>query len=320
VKHQDFDSLLPAYFLGALSPAERRRVERHLRQGCGACEARTAAYRRVAAVLPLAAGERSPGPAAKRALMERLGPAPFPARRDWALWPRWVGATAAAAACVLALWAGLRPRPVPLVRIPTVNLSLRSGTLSQAGQAVTPGAGLAWGAALATSPSGPAEIRVGSRAVLMVKPGSRLQLFHDGEKVMAEMHGGCLFSAVTHGQVFSVQMGGVRVESHGTVFLVRQIRQDQAYVCICQGSIRVTAPGLDRVLEAADNDHRNALILSLARSGTQAERAKPAFYSDQEQFSLESALQDVAGGPPAPSLEEERLQEEKDKAGYDSFN
>jgi len=319
VKHQEFDSLLPAYFLGALTPAERTRVERHLRKGCGACEARAAAYRRVAAALPLAAGERSPRPGVKQALMGRLGPEPAASPRPRARWTWWVP-SAALAACALVVWTLNRPQPAAPVRLPTLNLVLRSGSLSQAGQAVAPGAGLAWGAALATSPGAQAEIRVGSRAVLMVKAGSKLRLSHDGDSVLAELHGGCLFSAVTHGQVFSVEVGGVRVDSHGTVFLVRQVRRDQAYVCICQGSIRVTGPGLDRVLEAEDQDHRTALNLSLAPAATQAETAKPAFYTDQEQFSLEDALHEAAGGGAAPSKEEEAVEEEKDKAKYDPFN
>jgi hypothetical protein len=320
VKHQEFDSLLSAYFLGALTPAERTRLERHLRTGCETCRARAAAYGRVAAALPLAAGERSPRPGVKRALMERLGPRPAPARTGWPAWPRWAGVAAAAAACAVVAWMGLGPAPEAPLRAPTVNLSLRSGSLSQGGQAVAEGNGLAWGAALATSRAGAAEIRVGSRAVLMVKPGSRLQLYHDGEKVTAQLHGGCLFSAVSHGQVFNVQMGAIRVESHGTVFLVRQVREDQAYVCICQGSIRVTGPGLDRVLEASSDGQRTALNLALAPAATRAEAAKPAYYTDQEQFSLEDALHEVAGGPPAASKEEQDRQIEQDGAKYDPIN
>lgn len=293
MKHRDFDSLLPAYFLGGLTPAERGRLERHLRQGCAVCARRAQGYRRVAEGLPLSVEPRSPRPELKQALMRRLGPEPAP-RRSWLRWPVLAPLAGALAACVWLFLAGPGPQAGP--RPPALNLVVRSGGVRQQGKLVAPGGSLDWAVPLETD-GGKAEIQVGQRAVLLLKPATGLTLDREGDGVLARLDRGCVFSAVAHGQAFGVSAGGARVEAHGTLFLVRQVDPGQAYVCICRGSIRVTAPGLDRVLAAASDAQETGLNLRLDPVRTAAETAKPAFYSDKEEDGLEDALRDLAAGP-----------------------
>ena len=295
MKHQDFDSLLPAYFLGGLTPAERARLERHLRKGCAVCARRAPAYQRVTQALPLSVEQRSPRPELKQALMRRLGPAPAP-RRFWLRWPVLAPLAGGLAACLWLFWAGPSPEAAAPAPPPALNLVLRSGRVSQQGKRVAPGGTLAWGAPM-DSGGGKAEIQVGQRAVLLLKPSTGLTLAREGNGVLAQLDHGCVFSAVAHGQAFGVLAGGARVDAHGTLFLVRHMDPGRAYVCICRGSIRVTAPGLDRVLAAASDAQETGLNLRLDPAKTAAETAKPAFYTDAEEDGLSDALRDLAAGP-----------------------
>ncbi|HXC65356.1 MAG TPA: zf-HC2 domain-containing protein, partial [bacterium] len=268
VKHNDFDSLLPAYYLGALTPAERSRLERHLRGGCAVCARRAQAYRRVAEALPLSVEPRSPRPELKQALMRRLEPEPAP-RRSWLRWPVLAPLAGGLAACLWLVWAGPRPELTAPAPVPALNLVLRSGQVSQQGKRVAPGGALAWGAPI-DSGDGKAEIQVGQRAVLLLKPSTGLTLSREGDGVLAQLGQGCVFSAVAHGQAFGVLAGGARVDAHGTLFLVRHMDPGSAYVCICRGSIRITAPGLERVLAAANDAQETGLNLRMGQPKTAA--------------------------------------------------
>lgn len=312
VKHAFFDSLLVSYTLGTLSPQERQRLRRHLDTGCPLCVRRVEGYRAVALALGQSVEPRSPRPELKRLLLERLGPSPTPVwRLSWG-WP-----VAAAAALVLALLVGRfwpdwisAPQAPGLALSGTAEaLSLRSGALLADGRPMTVGAGLAWDATLSTGPVGPAEIQVGRRAVFLLQPGTRLRVHRDGEGLWLDLPHGTVFSAVVPGTPCSVRAGGVRVDTRGTLFLVRQVRADQAYVCICRGRIRVRAPGLDRDLASRNDAGEKGLILALDGAGTQATAAKPAYYSDAQEDQLQDALKDLAGLP--------RAREEKPKKDRD---
>lgn|GEM_PF-3452495 len=298
--HREFDSLLPAYFLGALTPAERARMQRHLLKGCPRCEGRAAGYRRVAAALPLSAAERSPRPELKAELMRRLGPEPGP-QRAWWRGPLWAPLAAGLAACAVLAWFahGARPQAAPVTASASAasagpRLTLRSGALTQSGHAVAPGGALAWDALLATAADGEAQVQVGGQAVLLLKAGTQVRLSHDGAAVLADLPHGILFSAILPGTVFGVRAGGARVDARGTLFLVRHVSEARAYVCICRGRIQVRAPGLDRQLAAANDAQEAGLNLTLDAAHSLATAAKPAYYTDAEEDGLQDALRDAA--------------------------
>jgi ferric-dicitrate binding protein FerR (iron transport regulator) len=156
------------------------------------------------------------------------------------------------------------------------------------------GATLAWNIPLEAEAGSDAEIRVGAQDVLLVAAGSELRLTHDGKRVLAELPHGTVFSAVYPGTAFGVQAGRARVDAHGTLFVVHRGAGDRDYVCICQGRIRIRAPGLDRELAAANYGMKIGLNLRLGASNTVASEAKPEFYTEAEAIELTHALQKAA--------------------------
>jgi hypothetical protein len=294
MNHSDYESMLAAYVLGALEAGERAQMEEHLRLGCPLCVQSLEGYRLVAAALPLSVPVREAGPEVKAALMERIV-APGKARRRLWLWPTLAPLLSGClAACAILFWSSI-PMRRPLSPVaPAMNLVLLSGRLSQAGHMATLGASLAWNAPLEADAGSDAEVQVGSQDVLLVAAGSELRLTHDGKRVLAELPHGTVFSAVYPGTAFGVQAGRARVDAHGTLFVVHRGAGDRDYVCICQGRIRIRAPGLDRELAAANYGMKIGLNLRLGASDTVASAAQPEFYTEAEAIDLTHALQKAA--------------------------
>jgi len=186
------------------------------------------------------------------------------------------------------------------------RLTLRSGTLSQGGHGVAVGSGLAWDQAMATA-DGPAQVQVGSQAVLLLKAGTQLSLSRDGAAVLADLPQGVLFSAVESGHPFGVRAGAARVDAHGTLFLVRHRAPDKAYVCICRGRIQVHAPGLERSLAAASDAQETGLDLAWNSGAATASPAKPAYYTDAEEDALQDALRDVVAASAKAGPDQDRF-------------
>jgi anti-sigma-K factor RskA len=69
--HEQVLDLIPAYVLGALSPAEADQVDEHLGQ-CEFCQVELRAYQQVVEELPLAARQHAPPAAVKQRLMTRV--------------------------------------------------------------------------------------------------------------------------------------------------------------------------------------------------------------------------------------------------------
>jgi anti-sigma-K factor RskA len=95
--HEPYGELASGYALGALDGEELARFRAHLARGCAQCERVLAEYRE-ALVLTVADLRDAPPPAAKRALVERMGRA-----RRWGgaarFWPglKWAASVAIAA-------------------------------------------------------------------------------------------------------------------------------------------------------------------------------------------------------------------------------
>jgi hypothetical protein len=294
MNHGDYESMLPAFVLGALEPGERVQMEEHLRLGCAACERNLTGYRLVEAALPLSVPGRDAGPELKAALLGRIT-APGKARRRRWLWPTLAPLLSGGlAACAILFWSSIPMRRPLSPAAPAMNLSLLSGKLTQAGHMATLGATLAWNAPLEADSGSDAEIQVGAQDVLLMKAGSELRLTHDGKRVLAELPHGTVFSAVYPGTAFGVQAGRARVDAHGTLFVVHRGAGDRDYVCICQGRIRIRAPGLDRELAAANYGMTIGLNLRLEASNTVASEAKPEFYTEAEAIELTHALQQAS--------------------------
>jgi len=82
IPHDQITEQLALYSLGALSQLEARAVERHLKEGCEACEAELKPFTSVVAALGLAASSESAQPQVREKLMFRITaepPAPMSA-------------------------------------------------------------------------------------------------------------------------------------------------------------------------------------------------------------------------------------------------
>jgi ferric-dicitrate binding protein FerR (iron transport regulator) len=320
MNHQELDSLLAAYALGALEPEEARALEAHLQGGCADCERVLADHRRVAEGLLLGIEERSPRPELKAALLRRV--APQNASKRSPAWTRWLPPAAGLAACCLLLWVwtggrqtpptarATTPPPAAVASLP--RITLKSGSVLQAGRTIVPGGELAWGSDLSAS-GGDAEIVVEKSAVLLLRAGTRLNLTREGSGILVALPQGTLFSAVVPGTAFGVGAGAARVDAHGTLFLVRHVEEGKTYVCICRGDIEVRAPGFQREMKSANDAQESGLNLAMAPGSTLAKAAKPAFYTDAEEDALQDAVRDLAGAPAKAGDEDEKDKDKKDE-------
>lgn len=286
MNHNEFDSLLPAYVLGALEPEENAQMEAHLRLGCETCEGRLRGYRMVTAALPLSAGEREVRPELKAALMARIARPATKRRWNWVdMLPVLAGGLAA---CAFLVWF----RGAQALSTQQGELVLRSGSVTQKSGSKAVGSQLDWDTSLEANED--SEIQVGASAMMLLRSGSELRLTHAGEGILADLPEGSVFLAVYHGTPFGVQAGRTRVDAHGTLFLVRHLDTNSAYVCICQGRIRVRAPGLDREMAAENYGKKFGLNLQLADAATQASDADAGYYTDEEAGRITNDLKDAA--------------------------
>jgi len=306
MNHKEIDALLPAFVLGGLEPHERVEVHAHLAV-CGACEKRLLGYRGVSTALLFSCEEREPRPELKAELMRRVRSRAQPSAPWWRAWTTsfgpWAGALAACAV-LLWVWVGQRtPRAGAVAakgEAPNLRLTLKSGRITQAGHVLQPGASLDWGSSMAAT-GGDAQIMVEKSAVLLLREGSQLGLSRDKGVFLADLPLGTLFSAVVPGTPFDVQAGSARVDAHGTLFLVRHIEDQKAYVCICRGSIGVHAPGFEREMTSSNDAQESGLNLDFSGAPTLAEDAKAAYYTDPEEDALKDALKDVMAASGSPS-------------------
>ena len=104
MNHEPFETLAPAYAVGALDGDDLVRFEAHLRDGCAECEAVVRASTDALAALAAEATPTIPPAHVRDALLRRVDASsrPRPARFRWVLW----GATTAAAVALAAVFAG----------------------------------------------------------------------------------------------------------------------------------------------------------------------------------------------------------------------
>ncbi|HLY36469.1 MAG TPA: anti-sigma factor [Candidatus Binatia bacterium] len=103
VAHEPFAELAAGYAVGALDPADAATFERHVADGCPECEAALRDYR-AALVAAADALSTTPPPAARAAVLRRLGPSPRGRVGIVVGWATSVALAAGIAAVVSANW------------------------------------------------------------------------------------------------------------------------------------------------------------------------------------------------------------------------
>ncbi len=211
-----------------------------------------------------------PPPAAKALLMARIG-----AEKKSPFLPR----LALAASVFLAFGAAsLFLKPEPSVRVAAL-----SGEISSNGRPLALGDRLPTGAVVETAPGAWALLRLDRRAAVRLKDGGRLTLTRLKGEVELRLERGSLFSHVRHGTPFSVLTPAVAASVRGTTFYVQVDSPDKTYLCLCEGRLRVTAPGLLRDLET---QHHEALRVTRDGAAATAAAAGMEGHTAEEGASL----------------------------------
>lgn len=292
MKHQDFDELLPAYYLGALSPAQVRRVKAHLDKGCPSCEAQAADLAQAVESLAFAAEEAVPPASIKASLMAQVAP-PRPASGAWTWFPLWGKALAMAGMAWVAVW--MTGRTGTGLHTPNVLRDgpawvLRRGALLAEGKALAAGSVLPWGTLLSTGAGTEAQVQLGGGAIFLLKENSQVRLQTAAGQTELELPQGTLLSYVKAGHPLGLRSGPTHVSAEGTIFLVRAEGAKKAYVCVCLGRLRVSAPGLEQALWAKDEEDEHAVQVELEGGRSRSVPVKPAYYRDEEVDALKAVL------------------------------
>ena len=117
-----------------------------------------------------------------------------------------------------------------------------SGRLLAGGKAAGEGATLQMNQRWETPAGSESDIRVGSRAVLRLKPGTRMRMVRrkNGE-IRISLEKGALLNAVRPGEKYRLETPVAAATIRGTVFFVENESAQTTYMCLCRGRMGVSA-------------------------------------------------------------------------------
>jgi hypothetical protein len=158
---------------------------------------------------------------------------------------------------------------------PRLTRSSHGGLLD--GAAVVGSMALAEGSMVQAGRGGRLEVQFPGRAVAVLMDGARARLQRWRRQWQLRLETGQAMIHVHPGQPFRTWTPLATVQVKGTWYFARVDSKDQAYVCLCEGWIGLTGPGLKRDLKAGVDQRPEHLAVQLRRQGrrTVLRRASP---------------------------------------------
>jgi hypothetical protein len=140
------------------------------------------------------------------------------------------------------------------------------GGLVDASPVTGPGP-LAEGSLLQAGPKGRLEVQFPGQAVAVLMDGARARLQRWRRQWQLRLEAGQAMIHVHPGQPFRTWTPLATVQVKGTWYFARVESRDRAYVCLCEGWIGLSGPGLKRDLKAGLEHGPGHLAVQLTRQG-----------------------------------------------------
>ncbi|HMX42424.1 MAG TPA: FecR domain-containing protein [Elusimicrobiota bacterium] len=273
MNHDELKDLIPAFALGTLSAEESAVLKAHLGEDCAECGRALREAHWAVLALAQSAGDETPPPRVKRALMAKISPA---ARWSW----RPVLALAAGALIVVGLFRGFSTSQGRLEVLGS------SGEITAEGRSVSTGATINLGETIEAT-RGKTDFRLASRVVFRLNEGARVVVLRRDGRFVVRLSRGAILSVVKHGTPYAVESPVAVAAVRGTAFYMSVDSPQKTSVCVCEGRVQVHA--LDKTEEVVATHHTAA---SWRRDGDAAVKGPPGAldHSDRDVETLRGFL------------------------------
>lgn len=289
MNHETFEELLAGYALNILEGEELASLENHLQSGCDQCRRQLDQLQSTTALLAYGIPAKNPPAELKERLMRKVrstagadmqprigefSPRPTPG------WRSWVAIAAVVLVAVIGVTLFPRHARHPAVEPVSVATIIRlQGSLTIDGTPAAEGHAVYMDRRVAVSSGSDAVLQIGDSALLRVRGAAELVLVRGSPAVEIELTRGWLLNVIRSGIGYTVKTPRGSAAALGTVFFVNVDSPDTTYICICEGRLRISAPGLEQTLEAT---HHQSVDLVERNGRPETFPAPMQFHTDED--------------------------------------
>jgi hypothetical protein len=132
---------------------------------------------------------------------------------------------------------------------------------------------LAEGSLVEVAAQGRLELRIPGKAVIVLMQGAQARLRKVAAGYSLDLLKGAALAHIKTGTQFLATLPLGQVQVKGTYFYVKALGPQKSYLCLCEGWVQLTAPGLSKELRT---DHDKAMELQLQKGRTVVKKALAA--------------------------------------------